>query len=332
MLKSKEQLTGYMIAGHIHLSRKDYSFFNNICNIIAISKAVTSNQDKLFNKLIAKYQRQLIKLGFNINELVNLQWSVKVLQTKQEYLDATISLNDNLLEIKSPFNTNFIQYLRKVDDNPFQWHKIEKKYKAPFSTFNLKFAYEAVSKHYESVKFCPQIEKLITYVKQQDYDKHYWDPTLVKIKNNFYIVSTNSFLHDAIQQIELNDDPKTLMLLSNHGVVISDEVFGNDPFKIFAGSYFVKADVASFTQISKWLSLLEVDHVFTASHLVYTNKITNDIKVDLLADGITCSPVGSTDHKNGILLRTSNSLPFKVNMKKISKIVHLINSTPVNIK
>ena len=63
ILTSKEMLTHYLLKGYVHLSKKDYGFFNNISYITNGKKSITSNQDKLFNKLILKYQRQLKKLG-----------------------------------------------------------------------------------------------------------------------------------------------------------------------------------------------------------------------------------------------------------------------------
>ena len=59
MMQKKEHLLHYMMKGHVHLSKKDYGFFNNLSYIIREKNQVTSNQNKLFDKLILKYQRQL---------------------------------------------------------------------------------------------------------------------------------------------------------------------------------------------------------------------------------------------------------------------------------
>jgi hypothetical protein len=220
--------------------------------------------------------------------------------------------------------------LRNVADNTFLWHKDKKLYVSEFSTNALYIAVNLVQKHFKDHVFSDEINDILEGLSV--YENMTWNPTLKKVDGRFYIVALNQSLYDAIADIELNDDPKTLMVLSNHGVVISDEVFDNDPFKIFAGNYFVEADLASLAQVSEWMKLLEVDHVFTANHMIYTKQITNDIKVHLLTDGITVSPAGSTDHKNGVLFKTTHTVPLRVNMRQISKIVHLVNSTPVDIR
>jgi len=71
-MQKREHLLHYMMKGHVHLSKKDYGFFNNLTYIIKDKNQVTSNQNKLFDKLILKYQRQLRKLGHNIEKLNQL--------------------------------------------------------------------------------------------------------------------------------------------------------------------------------------------------------------------------------------------------------------------
>lgn len=326
---NKDHLAHYMIAGHLHLSKKDYGFFNNIKNIVHDNKPVTSNQDKLFNKLLFKYQRQLTKLNYNVTTLINLPWSVEVLESKQEYLNARISIENDKLIIRSPFNNKFIQMFRKLSMNEFVWDKTRKFYIAPLSTYQLKIAIQTVTKCYESVVYCDKIQEILNEVNEYN-DVKYWDPTLVKIHNHYYVVAINSTLNEIIQNIELNDDPKTFYKLSQYGIKIHKDLI-TDRFKKFASEYITEIDSSDIQEFSVWLRNLNVDSVSTSRDLVYNKELTNDVKLLLLKEGIVCKPAKLVDSDNGVLLRTNTSYNAMTNYAAYNKIIYLKNSRPVKV-
>ena len=70
-LKSIEQLLHFM-KSHIHLSRYDEKFIDNI----SLLTQVTTNQVILFHKLVYKYRRQFVKHELFVEKLVELhEWS-----------------------------------------------------------------------------------------------------------------------------------------------------------------------------------------------------------------------------------------------------------------
>jgi hypothetical protein len=331
MLTSKDQLAHYMINGHLHLSKKDYGFFNNIKSIVHDNKPVTSNQNKLFDKLLTKYQRQLHKLNFNVKELTSLPWKVEVLESKQEYLDAYISIDNDIITIRSPFNNKFIQLFRKIALNEFVWDKVKRIYTAPLSTYQLRIAIDAITTCYEDVVYCDNVKSILNEVEEYNNIK-YWQPTLVKINNNFYIVATNSSLNDSIKHIELNDDPKTFYLLSQYGVIVHKDLL-TDKYKKFSAEYITQIDTTDLHCLSDYLYQLNVECVFTSRDLVYSKELSNDLKLSLLDKGIICKPAKELDHtNNSVLLKTNSSWTTISNLKKYDKIIHLTNSRPVKVK
>jgi hypothetical protein len=81
--------------------------------MIATTHRVTSNQVSLFEKLISKYQRQLIKHGLFIDVLINLSWNTTIVKTTQEYTSAHIGILEDSLIFKTPYNKLFINEFRK---------------------------------------------------------------------------------------------------------------------------------------------------------------------------------------------------------------------------
>lgn len=329
LFKKREHLLYYMLQGHAHLSKKDFGFFNNMQYIVKTNNRVTSNQNKLFDKLILKYQRQLKKLGHNIQDLLELKWDASLIDSAQEYLDASIYLENDNINIRSPFNTRFVTKFRQVPDNSFIWDKQKKVYISPYTTHSLKIAVNSVKEHFNEVKFSSELQKLLDDVSA--YEGYNWEPMLKRVNGFYYIAGINQYLYDAIKDIPLNDDPKTLYKLSQHGVRIS-ELICDDPLKVFASSYFVTSDLLEIETVVKWLTLLEVQHVFTAREVIYNKPVSNFLKKILLENGITSGVMGSTNHDSGVLISTRSTGIGSVYMKRIDKIIDLTNSTPIDIK
>lgn len=329
MFSSKEQLLYYLIFGHVHLSKKDYGFFNNITNSCKENRPITSNQNKLFDKLLLKYKRQLTKLNHNIEILQRLEWKVGIVESKPEFLYAKISTN-NFIKIKAPFNSQFIQKFRNIENNRFIWIKDKKCYAAPFTTYNLKLAVTYVNKYYKEVVYCDNTTKILEELKVYDNAK-YWHPTLIKNNNNFYIYGINENLYEATKNIELNDDPKTLFELSKYGITIDSSVTNGDNILELAGKYDVTIDLEYLDTFCSLLKKLQVEHVFTVRDIVYNKEISNEIKLMMLQHGISCSPITSSDRDVGVLIKGNNSY-IAYNPKRIDKMITLTNSRPIKVR
>jgi len=329
MFENKIQLNSWLILGHIHLSKKDYGFFNNLKHQIQDHKPITSNQSKLFDKLLVKYQRQLSKSGYAVEKLTSLKWNHEVVDTRQEFLDAKISLVDGCIEIQSPFNTAFIQNFRKIRNNTFIWVKNKRAYKSDFYSFSLKLAIEYVTKYYDSVKLCPAIEEILSSTK--DLENHmYWEPTLVKVHNYFYIYGINNSLYEATKNIVLNDDPKTLFLLSQHGVKIHESITNNDSLLMFSSNYHTTVDLDDTENLLRYLKALEVDQVLLGRDLIYNKKVGHELVDKFKQHGI--NPITSVmDAKKRVISLSNNRVDLFLDKRHISKTVVITNSRPIEV-
>jgi len=333
MFYNKESLVAYFISGYIHLSKKDYGFFNNINQIIKTSKHITSNQNKLCSKLIVKYQRQFAKLGHDIHELEKLPWMCEVIETKSEYTEAHIYIENEKLFIKSPFNTSFITDIRKLSFNPFLWDKIKRCYVSSFSTVALKIAVDLTKKHFPKVNFDTKILELFDQINL--YNNLHWEPTL-KCTNNFYYISAiNQSLYENTKHISLNSEAETLYELSQYGIKISEEILLGDPLRKFACTYIHTMDLDDLQLLANYLKILKVDTVFTSKDVIYNKQISSEIKKILFDNGIIVKPIQDQDVSHGVLLKvsTTKSRLYPEDYEyNFTKLIKLTNSRPVILR
>lgn len=340
MLLSKDQLTNYLIQGHVHLSKKDFGFFNNIKNQISKDKPITSNQNNLFSKLLLKYQRQLNKLGFDIVQLDKLDWTKEVISSKDEYLCAKISIENGQLTIRCPYNTKFIQKFKNVSNNYFIWDKESKRYTSTLCTHNLKLAYYEVNKYFENVRYDTAVQTILDEV-QSFKNCNIWNPTLVKTGNHFYIYGSNESLDKAMENITLSDDPKTLLQLSQLGIEVDKSILLNDRLRQFASTFYATIDIDSIKDLADWLKELNYDLIYLGSDIIFNKEVSRDIKETLGNIPIT-RKLDDLDLFNNILYLNYNSykrtnpsfllLDDKDLHKNISKVLTITNSRPVYVK
>lgn len=329
-MEVKEHLLHYLLSGHIHLSKKDYGFFNNLQYLIKDNQKITSNQVKLFDKLILKYQRQIKKNNLDINHLNQLPWRVEIVETSLEYLEAKISIVGNTIQIRSPFNTKFIQYIRKINPNPFLWNKIAKVYEAEYSTYAFKTAFFSVKKFYDSVKCCEISQQLLSELEYYN-QARYWAPTLIESNGKFYIAAINESLYNALGNFDLNDDPSTLFNLSTYGIEVDNDIVGNDKFKKFASQYETVVDLEDMDLLAQWLKFLKVDQVYTARDIIYNRTVSNEVKNTLQNHSLSIKTYIS-DIDEGINVLLKNTTYAYMEIKNIHKIIHLTNSRTITVK
>jgi len=329
-LTHKEELLKFFLAGYVHLSKKDYGFFNNIKSLIEDNKPFTSNQAKLFDKLVVKYQRQLAKNNIDTETLLNLSWNATIVESAPSYLQAKISCFANNIIIKTPFNSKFVTDFRKIQLNSFIWDKNERQYIAPFSTYNLHLAVNFVGKYFKDVVFCDLIQEHIDKLKVYD-SANIWSPTLIKINDQYYIASINENLYDATKNLILSNNCKVLFELSKYGIKISNEIIGNDQQLYIASNYNVTMDLDNLDDLVNILKKLDILTVFTSREIIHNREITNEIKKALLEQGIVCKPYNFQDNiKSGILIKSTAGTMHS--MPDVDKIITITNSRPINIR
>jgi hypothetical protein len=329
----KEHLLYYLTKGEVRLSKKDYNFFNNLNYIIKEKKHITSNQNNLFDKLVVKYQRQLDKLGHKLQDVQQLNWSVEVVVTSEEYTVPKIFIDNEDLCLRVPFNKNFISKFTSEADCTFEWQKNEKFYKSKFYTHSLRTAIDTCKKYFDKVEYCDKIKELIEPL--QVYEGVSTVPTLVKVDGKFQITNLNRYLQEAIKDIELNDDPKTLHLLSRYGIAISKDVTNDDPFLIFASQFITRLDLDVMINNPKYFSdlgITDVLYTFWSSKNVIDNEIrnfctNNNIKIHTNLESINNAGKEVVFFKRYFGMK-SEEYAYN-NQQAICKVVEILNSRRV---
>lgn len=329
MFVKREHLLDYVLKGHLHLSKKDYGFFNNLQYIIKDKQKVTTNQNKLFEKLIVKYQRQLKKLGHDINALQELSWHAELVPTAQEYLTANISIEGDSILFRSPFNTQFIQEFRKIEDNPYIWIKDSRYYKAPYSTYALKVLVDTVNRHYELITYCDITTELLADIKQ--YENTIWQPTLKRVNGNYIIAGINKSLYEATKDIVLSNEPKTLQKLSNYGIEIDTSVSGDDEFLKFAGDFEYTINIDDLDKLCDWLEKLGLDKVVTTRVVIYNRQVNTEIRNKLSERNIKILSNSDPSESNVVLIRVGfmNTFFNNYDSHSVVKLINLVNTRPV---
>ena len=336
MMQKKEHILHYMLKGYVHLSKKDYGFFNNLTYIVKEKKQVTTNQDKLFDKLIAKYQRQLKKLGhLNVEILTALTWDVPVIDSSEEYLVPKLYLEGNMICLRSPFNSKFITAFKVAQNNTFIWDKDAKVYRSPFYTHALRLVYDTALSIFDKLDMDEHITSLITPLIEQHGTKA---PILTMNEGKYYIDNMNKNLYEAIKDIELNDDPITLYRLSRHGVSIDKSITNEDPFKMFASQYFTKLDIDELFTKLEYFKRLGITDVYTPAQ--YVNLSATGFVKELLSwfnqHNFKIHHNKDTVTDGSVLLRrvmgNEKIGTLGADSRKIGKVVHVTNSRPIEVR
>lgn len=330
---NKEQLLYFFLNGKVSLSQYDYKFMANLQTMIQNKSRVTSNQATLFDNLISKYKKQLTKNGFDKDTLKALPWKTDVVESTPEYTGATISLYDNELVIKVPFNKAFISAFRQVKNNNFEWDKERKVYRTAFNTTALKIAYTELGKHFPSVRFDDTISKLINDISV--YEAEIYNPTLRVINGKPIVVAINSMLGDLIQNMDLKIDGKTLFNLSLMGISIHPDVYKSDPRLEFASKRVCEVEIDQVETAISWMKSLGCNNVIVGRGL--RTQLSQDALYELIAKyGMQpCGPMAFGKLPDGVnmLLQHTSSIDVRNAFAgQLSKTVVLKDSRPIEVK
>ena len=342
IMQTKEHLLYFFLSKSLRLHYSDRKFFNNITTIIRDSKSITTGQAALFDLLIEKYESQLKGTLLTKDQLLTLPWKSIIVQTSASYTSARVVLVNGNIMIKVPMNNKFIKKFEQIKDITFKWNKQSKSYISPFSTFALKTAYSELSSYFPSVVYCNKLEEILAPVKALAKEELNWDPTLVKINNNYYVISVNETVGDLIKDLPLNDDPVTLYKLSQLGISIHPDIADTD-IKKFASKFMAEVDADHFTELSLWLRQLGVEHVllgkglqssFHNSRLLFKPMLQlfdeHDIKYTVVSNALFRTP---PDIKKPILLQYHGNESRKFfGYGSLGKCVFIKNSRPIEIK
>lgn len=345
MLNKENLLYFFLTKGKINLSHYDFNFMSNLQSMIHRSARVTSGQAELFDVLISKYARQLAKHGLDKDELKRLSWKAECVESTPEYTGAVVSVDAGILKLRVPFNKNFIRKITDTVDSLFMWNREEKLYMTDFSTVAFKIAHTIPQKYFQTIQYSDELNVLLEKINSFG-TTAIWDPTLKKVNGHFVIAASNEWLDCAIKDIELNDDPKTLLTLSTYGINIDPAICVGNKKLEFAASRIVEIEFADIETIIGWCKELGCTTIMlgrgaqTGMSRMRVKKLTEVYGLDCIYS-FTIQPVlglfeegevpseEEVDDYTVLIQHTSAVTPVP---KSVCKTIIVKNSDPIEVK
>lgn len=333
-------IASFMLA-EIRLSNYDNQFINNLILYIARNNVITSNQDKLFKRVSKKYEKQFKQHKIEVDEVLALPWSCKVIPSLPEYTDTSILINNDLIIVRAPYKKDFISALRKNPIYGLQWERDRRQYEMKFSLVTLKKVLSLCVDHYQDINFSPEISQIVETLSIFDNAK-YWDPTLVLKNDKLYILACTEYLYEAIKDIPLDLSLKTVAKLASYGINVDESVkeyfcqFNSVEKVNFASSFITTFEGSLLPIMFGWLKEFECNTVgefnlFTANKLEWKEAYINSL------EKLKMKHVSSSEIKNlqgeDITIITSRGAATILADKPLNlfKFVKCVNSTPVKL-
>jgi len=328
-METKEQLLYFFLQGKISLSQYDYKFLANLQTMIHNDNRVTSNQADLFDRLVTKYNKQMTKQGIDGKTVIALPWKSMVVQSTPEYTGAVVSIVDDDITIRVPFNKTFITKFREIPSNTFQWNKERKLYTSPFRTTALKIAVTELYKHFSTVQFCENINQILEDLKQ--YDAQVWNPTLTSVNGKLMIAAMSSVLADVIGDMELNLEPMTLYKLSQLGIRVDPVLVDHDPFLKFAAEQTTYVEAAEAETLASMITGLGCSKIVFGRGLAH-GMLGKQIRESMTKADITISNgfrTATSDDEQQMCVSVYDNPP---SVTRIDKMIIVKDSRPIEVK
>lgn len=330
--KTLDDVATWMLS-NIRLSRYDDQFVNNLTLYIIQHNRITSNQDLLFKKVAGKYKRQFLQYNLAVEDILTRPWTVNIVESIPEYTGASITIENNKLVLKSPYNKNFLAAIRKNPIYSLEWIKDKRQYEAEYNHYNLKQLLYLTADHYPILNYCPKVTQIVDSLSAYESIK-YWVPTLV-YNNQYYIAAMNEPLYEAIKDIPLTDDLKTIATLVKYGIVIDQSVKDHflkteDPEKInFAVNFQIEVEIRNTKNIIKWLNELGCDAISELKSFLSNANLTEIRNTNITM----CSIKDFKDYNNPVVVyHHGGSYTWATQRPmKLFKAIKFVNSEPVNL-
>jgi hydrogenase maturation factor HypE len=177
-------------------------------------------------------------------------------------------------------------------------------------------------------------KNLLNTVNQ--YEALYWDPTLIPFNDRYIIAASNSFLDEAIKDVELSKDIKCISQLAEYGIKIDPSIIANIGKLKFASEYESTIDFVDFDLVGQWLKELECDAVYYAGtankRFMYITETIDRILSNLKIKLKLYSANSEVSKSKSVLLLLASNSPTMYYTHQFKKIIKMKNSTPITIK
>lgn len=350
MLNSKEQVLYYFLYHDIRLNVYDKKFLTNLENLIKSTKRVTTNQKKLFEKIIEKYRKQLSKKNLDSKLLVSLPWSTPIVESDLKYTNAQVSIENDKLYLRTPFNRNFISFFRDYPDNTFTWVREKKSYVSNINSHSFKILVKTLPKYFSNVTYNKPAQEYMDNLNK--FYAKIWEPTLVKVHNFYIIAAINVSLYESTKNLILDNRAKNLFELSQFGVKVDQSIIKNNAKKVFAATQRPSIDIKHFSRCVKWLKEFGINVAYLgksisgvqslgellASKANYTSKLYSRIEIPLSRYNIQCVKNGNyffdkQHYCPSVAIQTIRNIKpiYYKNNKPICKYITVLNSQEIEV-
>ncbi len=333
-MKNKEQLLYFFLQGKISLSQYDYKFMANLQTMIQRDHRVTTGQANLFDNLISKYKKQLTKCGLDKVELKALDWNSTLVESTTEYTGAYVSLFNDILTIRVPFNKSFISKFREVKDNTFVWDKESKVYRTNFSTTALKISTQVLHKFFPTVKYCDELSIILSSLAELDSGITVWNPTLCMVNDKLIIAGCNSIIGELVKDMTLSLEPSILFKLNRMGIDIDPAIISDYPKLQFAANSVYEAEIVDVENIIGWMKNIGCENVVIGRGL---RTALNQEQLAKTIEKYGMKPLGPLSYVKlpdgvAMMLQHTSNVGIHSFTGTISKTVVLKDSRPIEVQ
>ncbi len=293
-MKTKDDTLNFFISGHISLSQYDYRFMSSLKMLMEKHNRITSKQNELFDNLLIKYKKQLIKHIIDYDSVKELSWVAPVVETTIEHTGAYVSLLDNeTLQVKVPFNKKFIQVVNGLTNNPFKWKNDLKCYQGKFSTLSLKLIYGLLPDYFPVVKYSADLNDFLN--QAEPHKDLIWDPKLIERNGKLIVAAINPILGSLLENVELKKDINTFYKLSCMGIEIDDNLCQHDPSLLFAAKSTIKLeDLNDIEPMLMAANQLDFEHIVVGRGV--SGLLINGTTIEKLAIKYNINPQASYNY------------------------------------
>lgn len=330
--KTLNDVAGWMLT-NIRLSRYDEQFVNNLTFYTLQYNRITNNQDLLFKKVTSKYKKQFTHNKIIVEDLLTLPWHVNVVPSIPEYTGASIKVEDDKIIFRSPYNKNFLTALRKNPLYRLEWDKNKRQYEAKYSPTTLKQLIYLSADYYDTLNYCDKVTQIINSLGEYETVK-YWVPTLIYKDSRFYIAAINEHLYNAIKNVQITDELKTIATLVKYGVNIDESVISHflktEPYEKvhFASSFEAQVEIKDANTVMNWLREFGCDAISEPKSFLTKNTL----QVDATDIDICKNSKDLTNYDNPVIVYQKGTFSLVSERPlKLFKIIKFINSEPVDL-
>lgn len=333
-------VASFMIAS-LRLSNYDRDFLNNLTLYVIKNNYITSNQDRLFKRVARNYQRQFNQHKLNVDDLLVLPWSCKIIPSSPEYTNASISIEDNKIILRTPYKKDFISSMRKNPVYGLEWNKEQRQYEMNFSLYTIKKVLSLCVDHFEDINFSDDITQIVERISVYDGAK-YWDPTIILKNDKLYIIACTDYLYDAIKDIPFELDLKTISKLVSYGITVDDSVkeyFYNNHSREkvkFATEFITTFESSLLPVMFGWLKEFGCNTVgefnlFTGVNPLWREGYISSLN-KLQMKHVTSSEIENLQGEDvAILTSRGGAAPIANKPVKLYKFIKCVNSQPINL-